>query len=193
MYSRIYKPRRNLRKLLAESNTLKSKKKWSLCKRQWNEKISRRAGKFQVIRQMKSPHAIIIIIILMGVNCLAFADDLAILSKGIETAKEQINILKTTAEKTGLLISFEKTEYMTNIKDAPHYLHTNHGEIKKVDKFKYLGEIIQKNGLEKEANKARTRKMEFAYQSTKNMYCISCIVIVRKPYLLTLKFVTTTQ
>ena len=45
------------------------------------------------------------------VDCLAFADDLAILARDTSTAQKQIEILTETAEKVGLQISFEKTEY----------------------------------------------------------------------------------
>ncbi|XP_025830255.1 uncharacterized protein LOC112905593 [Agrilus planipennis] len=103
-------------------------------------------------------------------DCLAFADDLAILAVSYEDAVKQINILKETAERAGLLISFEKTEYMTNVEQGPKFLETIYGKIKKVAKFKYLGEIIQSNGLDKEANMARTRKMETAFHLTKNVY-----------------------
>ena len=48
------------------------------------------------------------------VDCLAFADDLAILARDTATAQKQIEILKEIAEKVGLQISFEKTEYMSN-------------------------------------------------------------------------------
>ena len=52
----------------------------------------------------------------LEIDCLALADDLAILAENMEDARRQINILKDTAEKAGLQISYEKTEYMTNKK-----------------------------------------------------------------------------
>lgn len=42
------------------------------------------------------------------INCLAFADDLAI-SRNTETAAEQINVPQEQAEKAGLWISFKNT------------------------------------------------------------------------------------
>lgn len=60
------------------------------------------------------------------------------------------------AEKFGLLFSFEKTEYMLNQKDAPEKIITKYGDIERVHEFKYLGEVIQSNGLEKEAHKQRS-------------------------------------
>lgn len=70
---------------------------------------------------------------------------------------EQINLLKETAERAGLQISFEKREFVTNIKNTPKFLKY---EIRKnqilVNKSKYLGDVIQPNGLHKEANKTRS-------------------------------------
>ncbi|KAI5714466.1 hypothetical protein M8J77_000221 [Diaphorina citri] len=106
----------------------------------------------------------------LEVDCLAFADDLAILAENLEDATKQINILKETAEKARLQISFEKTEYLTNVREAPNHMHTKYGQIKKVPKFKYLGEIIEPNALDKEGNKARMRKMETAFHLTKDVY-----------------------
>ena len=104
------------------------------------------------------------------VDCLAFADDLAILARDTATAQKQIEILKEIAGKVGLQISFEKTEYMTNMKSAPKSLNTKYGKIKRVHQFKYLGEIIQESGLEKFANEARCQKMTTAFRLTQNIY-----------------------
>uniref|UniRef100_A0A8D8RIQ9 Craniofacial development protein 2 n=2 Tax=Cacopsylla melanoneura TaxID=428564 RepID=A0A8D8RIQ9_9HEMI len=106
----------------------------------------------------------------LEIDCLAFADDLAILSENINDAIEQINNLKEVAEKAGLQISFEKTEYIADVIQAPKQMKTKYGKINRVPKFKYLGEIIQPNGLDKEANKVRARKMENAFQLTRNIY-----------------------
>jgi len=106
----------------------------------------------------------------LEIDCLAFADDLAILAENMEDAKRQLNILKETAEKAGLQISYEKTEYMTNRKDASKHITTKYGKIKGVNKFKYLGELIQPNALDKGAILTRARKMEVAFQLTKNIY-----------------------
>ena len=64
---------------------------------------------------------------------------------------------------------------MTNIKNAPEILVTEIGKIKRVKKFKYLGEIIQENGLEKSAVEERIHKMERAYGITRNTYNKKCL------------------
>uniref|UniRef100_A0A8D9AQU5 Reverse transcriptase domain-containing protein n=1 Tax=Cacopsylla melanoneura TaxID=428564 RepID=A0A8D9AQU5_9HEMI len=88
----------------------------------------------------------------------------------MEEATKQINILKEMAERTGLQISFEKTEYLTSVKEAPKQMVTKYGKINRVSKFKYLGEIIEANASDKEGNLLRVRKMETAFQLTRNMY-----------------------
>lgn len=104
------------------------------------------------------------------IDCLAFADDLAILTHDIAAAQKQIELLKEIAEKVGLQISFEKTKYMTCDKSGTPFLKTKYGKIQRVSHFKYLGETIMENGLEKIANKIRCQKMEIALRLTQNIY-----------------------
>ncbi|KAI5746185.1 hypothetical protein M8J77_000906 [Diaphorina citri] len=106
----------------------------------------------------------------LEIDCLAFADDLAIFAENIGDAKKQIDILKEVAEKTGLQISFEKTEFISSNTKAPKEMKTKYGTINRVEKFKYLGEIIQANASDKEANIKRSAKMETAFQLTRNFY-----------------------
>lgn len=111
----------------------------------------------------------------LKIDCLAYADDLAILTRDTITAQKQIELLKEIAENIGLQISFEKTKYITCNKQAPKCMETKYGKIKRVSQFKYLGEIIQENGIETIANKSRCQKMETAYRLTQNIYNKKCI------------------
>lgn len=104
------------------------------------------------------------------IDCLAFADDIVILTDDISKAKKRVDELQMIAKTTGLQVSYEKTEFMTNIKGAPHHLELGEEKIKRVKSFKYLGERIQENGSEKDAIKDRARRMEMAYQLTKTTY-----------------------
>lgn len=103
-------------------------------------------------------------------DCLAFADDVAILSDSVESATIQIELLKEQAEKAGLQISFDKTMYITNNKVAPKKMKTKYGLISRTTKFKYLGEIIEENISEKEAVRLRVNKLQTAYYLTKEIY-----------------------
>lgn len=44
---------------------------------------------------------------------------------------------------------------MTNVKEAPKYMKTKFGRIRKFFKFKYVRELIQPNTVDKEANLVR--------------------------------------
>ena len=61
----------------------------------------------------------------------------------METAIKQVELLKESAEKTGLQISFQKSKFMTNIKSAPKRIKTKYCRILRIDSFKYLGEVIE--------------------------------------------------
>jgi Reverse transcriptase (RNA-dependent DNA polymerase) len=113
------------------------------------------------------------------ISCLAFADDLAILADTEETATKQIEILKECADRVGLQISFQKTEFFCtklNIK----FLNTKYGKIKKVKHFKYLGEVLEPTGGEKVAQKMRQQKMKRAYGMTHEIYNKKCISLNTK-------------
>lgn len=100
-------------------------------------------------------------------NCLAFADDLALLANDIEEAKFQIEELENIARKVGLQISYEKTEMMPTFPvTTPTIILTNNKQIKIVHKFKYLGEIISWNSNEKSAIENRTFKIKRAQRLT---------------------------
>ena len=105
-------------------------------------------------------------------DCLAFADDLAILSNNRQEAIQSIEKLHEIAAKCGLQISFEKTQFMEGTKSRfdNQPLITKYGTISQVDKFKYLGEIIQPAGINQEANRERTGKLQRAYKITWNRY-----------------------
>lgn len=108
------------------------------------------------------------------VSCLAFADDLAILADNEEIATKQIEILKECADKVGLQISFQKTEFFCT-KFNIHSLNTKYGKINRVKHFKYLGEILEPTGGEKVAQKIRQQKMKRAYGMTHEIYNKKCI------------------
>lgn len=100
-------------------------------------------------------------------NCLAFADDLALLANNMEEAKRQIEELEIIAAKVGLQISFEKTEMMPTFKTEETVAQMkNNKQIKIVKKFKYLGEIITWNSNEKASIESRTTKLRQAQRIT---------------------------
>lgn len=100
---------------------------------------------------------------------LAFADDIAILTENEHTAVRQIEALKECAEKVGLQISFEKTEFIGR-KINTEKLETKYGNINRVPHFKYLGEYIEPNGAENTSQKIRLQKVRKALGMVQNLY-----------------------
>lgn len=104
------------------------------------------------------------------VKCLAFADDLAILTNNKNEALLALNKLHEIARKTGLEISYEKTQYMDTKATGRLSLRTQYGNISQVTHFKYLGETIQPTGLNTISNAERILKLQKAYKLTWNHY-----------------------
>lgn len=113
------------------------------------------------------------------IACLAFADDLAILTDNETTATKQIEVLQECAGKVGLQISFQKTEFFATKLDT-QILNTKYGKINRVTHFKYLGEILEPTGGEKIAQRTRLQKMKRALGKTRNIYNKKCMSISTK-------------
>lgn len=109
------------------------------------------------------------------VKCLAFADDIAIITNNRAEAIHAVEKLHEIARKTGLLISYEKTQYMERRPENKSHLNTKYGKIKQVPHFKYLGETIQSSGLNRIANEQRIIKLQKAYKLTWHHYNKKCI------------------
>ena len=103
------------------------------------------------------------------IKCLAFADDLVILSNNRQEAQEALELLHEISAKTGLQISYEKTQFMER-KKSIQSMHTKYGVVKRVEKFKYLGEYIQIGGSNKASNVERAEKLQKAYKLTWTHY-----------------------
>ena len=72
-------------------------------------------------------------------------------------------------------MSLEKTEFFTNIKEAKREMLLEQGNIKRTEKFKYLGEWIEPNLSERASLSMRVNKLELAYRLTKNTYNKKCL------------------
>lgn len=106
----------------------------------------------------------------INLNCLGFADDLALLANNIQETKQQIKSLHDIANKIGLKISFEKTEIMLTQPPLARKIQIENRDIKIVDKFRYLGEIITYNLSEKLTWQNRIHKLTKGQYTTKNTY-----------------------
>jgi len=81
------------------------------------------------------------------IGLLAYADEIALLGDDIETIKRLGKKLIKAAEKVGLTVNDDKTEYLIVSRNSRNYRLGQHIELeghifKKVSHFKYLGSII---------------------------------------------------
>ena len=113
-------------------------------------------------------------------NCLGFADDLALLANNIHETKQQVKSLQEIAQNIGLKISFEKTKIMLTDPPLATEIKIGKQEVQIVDKFKYLGEIISHNLNEKPTWHNRINKLTRAQRITKNTYNKKCLSIATK-------------
>jgi hypothetical protein len=78
------------------------------------------------------------------VQILAYADDLVIVERTIQTMKESFMALETSARKMGLAVNEEKMKFMEVGKKITTVAHFTVGNYKfeKVHKFRYLGSLV---------------------------------------------------
>ena len=100
---------------------------------------------------------------------LSFADDQAIVAQDSYDMEFMLRRLYIEYEKWGLQISLEKTEYLVvNAETRFDILINDETRVKQVDKFKYLGVMIDKDGigkLEKQMRIQNARKVIGALNS----------------------------
>ena len=83
-------------------------------------------------------------------NDLRFADDVALCMKNEEEMEQQLNKINRQSKEIGLKIHKGKTQFMTNF-DSDTKVHIENEEIKKVSKYKYLGQnTVFKNKTKEE-------------------------------------------
>ena len=101
---------------------------------------------------------------------LDFADDISLLTHTLHHMQEQTDNLRMVAMKTGLEINTDKTKTMranTNNKDA---LRLREENIEDVNKFTYLGSVVNKTGGTDDDIKSRIAKARFAFTTLKPIW-----------------------
>jgi endonuclease/exonuclease/phosphatase family metal-dependent hydrolase len=81
-------------------------------------------------------------------NCLAYADDLVLMAKTIETAKKLISIVIKWCEENEISINISKSGIMpicskNNIQNAPIIIKIRDQTLPVVDKYKYIGALVR--------------------------------------------------
>ncbi|RUS72802.1 hypothetical protein EGW08_019439 [Elysia chlorotica] len=111
---------------------------------------------------------------------LDFADDICLLSHRYQDAQAKLSRLAGEAAKTGLQINIQKTETMRTNEKQANPLLLEGKNIKEVDKFTYLGSVVDKHGGTEEDIKSRTNKARFAFNSLRQIWNSSVLSIRNK-------------
>ncbi|RUS72298.1 hypothetical protein EGW08_019944 [Elysia chlorotica] len=98
-----------------------------------------------------------------------------------QDAQAKLSRLAGEAAKTGLQINIQKTEAMRIKEKQVNPLHLEGKNIKELDKFTYLGSVVDKHGVTEEDIKSRTNKARFAFNSLRLIWNSSALSILRWP------------
>ena len=110
----------------------------------------------------------------LSVNCLAYADDIDVITEDVEDTKNIVTEFKEKAEKVGLTINEEKTKIMELTRNpqlqVQSHINISNMNIEVVDKFKYLGMMITTDGNMKEEIDARIGAASRCYFSLLDLF-----------------------
>ena len=110
----------------------------------------------------------------LSINCLAYADDVDVITEDIEDTENIITEFKEKAEKVGLTINEEKTKLMEMTRNpqlqVQNHINISNMNIEVVDKFKYLGMMITTDGNMKEEIDARIGAASRCYFSLLDLF-----------------------
>ena len=111
---------------------------------------------------------------------LDFADDISLLSHRHQDAPEKLSRLAEEAEKTGLNINIKKTVVMriNNKKQDPITLHDE--DLNEVEKFVYLGSVVNTDGGTDEDIKSRINKARHAFNTLRPIWNSSALSLHNK-------------
>ncbi|XP_068671400.1 uncharacterized protein [Montipora foliosa] len=111
---------------------------------------------------------------------LNFADDISLLSHRHQDAQEKLSRLAEEAEKTGLNINIKKTVVMrrNNKKQDPITLHDE--DLNEVEKFVYLGSVVNTDGGTDEDIKSRINKARHAFNTLRLIWNSSALSLHNK-------------
>ena len=111
---------------------------------------------------------------------LDFADDISLLSHRHQDAQEKLSRLAEEAEKTGLNINIKKTVVMrrNNKKQDPITLHDE--DLNEVEKFVYLGSVVNTDGGTDEDIKSRINKARHAFNTLRPIWNSSALSLHNK-------------
>ena len=95
-----------------------------------------------------------------------FADDIALVSEGIEEAEVMLRRVEISAKCIGLSMNTDKTKYMSYNNNQQFDIKTIDGtDLKRVEDFKYIGACVDSS--EKDVNIRKARAWRTCHQMRK--------------------------
>jgi hypothetical protein len=87
-----------------------------------------------------------------SVQILAYVDDVVVVARYENAAKDALNRLEKSSQKLGLMIDYDKTKCMATTckSNKEKYMRINNSDTETVNQFKYLGSIITNNNISSE-------------------------------------------
>ena len=99
-------------------------------------------------------------------TCLLWVDDVALITSSIEDQRKLLHITNEVANRYRIVFAHEKSKVLKiGKKNRPEDLYLGNMKLEYTDKYKYLGEIINKTGQIDDHLKETERKIEGAYQT----------------------------
>lgn len=115
------------------------------------------------------------------INNLRFADDIDLIDEDLSSLQRQVELTKTAAEQSGLMININKTKTMVfGDRNIENRIQVAGGTIENVDKFEYLGSLITWDNNCSEEIKRRIGKATGALASLKHIWSSKKLKIENK-------------
>ncbi|KAI5742912.1 hypothetical protein M8J77_012557 [Diaphorina citri] len=103
--------------------------------------------------------------------CVMFADDIVLCEESVEDMERELRRWKNALERRGLKINRTKTVQLNFGMDTKRRLHLDGVELNVVDKFKYLGSVVNKEG---ELDCEIAHRVSAAWMNWKKMTGVLC-------------------
>lgn len=105
------------------------------------------------------------------INNLQFADDIHLIDEDISTLQQQVELTRTTAEQSGLILNTNKTKIIVfESRNIEIRIQVTGGTMKNVEKFEYFGSLITWNNNCSDEIKRRIGKSTETFGSLKNIW-----------------------
>ena len=111
---------------------------------------------------------------------LDFADDISLLSHKQQDAQEKLRRVTEEAGKTKLQINIGKTEAMRINKKKADPLRLHQENLNEVEKFVYLGSVVNKDGGTKEDIRCRINEARYTFNALRQIWRSTALSVRNK-------------